>query len=332
MSNIVKDSSIWMDRALQKATAQKDAYLRVGIVKRVHVDKNAELRYLVEIRSMGRPIDVSARQLRKFGGVYNYEDVVLRDYNINQAGDQVEDFAAKAGDVVLVGFLDGESRYPIILGMLSHPARKSTISHTDGPIYQSEFNGVEKSINKDGEYTLTFKGVPTNIDQLSKAPKGQIAPPKYNTDIGSTYLKFDKTGSVEISDNSKKKVQRVKIDKSTGQILIDSGQVSIKMSKDSETIETKSKILKITSDDLIDQKTKTYKVDAGTSASIKSPKVAFGKEGVELLDQLAKLIDALGKVQPISPVGPCTAIKATPQWPQVEEIKAKIKEITGSLG
>jgi hypothetical protein len=96
-------------------------------------------------------------------------------------------------------------------------------------------------------------------------------------------------------------------------------------------VELKNKVLKIVSDDLIDQKTKKYATEASESAKIKSPKVAFGKDGVELLDQLAKLIDALGKIQNISPVGPCTLMSATPQWPEVEQIKAKIKEITGSL-
>ena len=77
--------------------------------------------------------------------------------------------------------------------------------------------------------------------------------------------------------------------------------------------------------------TKEFLIQSSTRAYIKSPKVAIGKDGIELLDELAKLVDALGLVIPISPVGPCTSLKSSPNWPQVEAVKAKIKEITGSF-
>jgi hypothetical protein len=64
---------------------------------------------------------------------------------------------------------------------------------------------------------------------------------------------------------------------------------------------------------------------------MKSPQVAIGTAEVELLEQLAKLIDKLGAVAPISPVGPCTPLMATPQWPDVMAIQAKIKQITGKF-
>jgi hypothetical protein len=103
------------------------------------------------------------------------------------------------------------------------------------------------------------------------------------------------------------------------------------LTKKDEKVELKCKLLDIVSDDKITAKTKEFKMEASTSTKINSPKVAIGKEGIELLDQLFQLIEKLSKVTPISPVGPCTALVATPQWPDVAQVQSKIKEITGSL-
>ncbi len=103
------------------------------------------------------------------------------------------------------------------------------------------------------------------------------------------------------------------------------------MTKEKELVTLKCKVLEITSDDKITSKTKEYSIDASKSVKINSPKVAIGKEGIELLDQLFQLVEALGKVQPISPVGPCTSIMNAPSWPGVVSVQQKIKEITGSL-
>lgn len=72
-------------------------------------------------------------------------------------------------------------------------------------------------------------------------------------------------------------------------------------------------------------------MSATTSAKIKSPKVAIGTDGIELLDQLSQLIDAIGKLIAISPVGPCNALVTSPQWSGVAAVQSKIKEITGNF-
>lgn len=330
--DIVRDSSIWRQDDDQTAIVRKDPYLRLGIVKRVYRNTvTTDIRYLVEVRDMNDAIEVNARLLRSFGGAYNYEDVVLQGYKVSDQPDPTNDFAAKAGDVVLVAFLNGEAREAVILGGLSHPARASTLSINDGPQFLSEFNGIEKSINNDGEFTVTFKGIPTNIDNLDNTPSSKIPAPEYDKEVGTTFTKFDKTGSWETSDNATSDLQRVRIDKPNGKILVNSGEISLTFTKSSQDVTLKCKTLNITADDSIDQITQEWSTEASTSAKIKSPKIAFGKDGIELLDQLAQLIDALGKIQNISPVGPCTLMSATPQWPAVDAIKDKIKEITGTL-
>ena len=332
MDNIVRDSSIWRHDAFYSATVRKNAYIHLGIVKEVHREKTTtELRFLVEIRFNGDPIEVNARMMTKFGGIYNYEDIVPHGYKIQDLPDLTNDFAAKAGDTVVVGFLNGESRDAIILGGMFHPGRKSIIPVDDGPQYKSEFNGIETQINKDGEWTLTFKGVPLNAPLLNIKPGPKLLPPTYDKIIGSTYMKLDKMGGWQINDNSAALPQSIVIDKTSGSLTLTSGLAKIAMDKMSNAIDVKTQDLSITAIKSISQKTVQFSVEAVASAKIKSLKVAIGMDGIELLAELAKLVDALGKVQTISPVGPCTPLAATPQWIAVEVVKAKIQQITGSF-
>jgi hypothetical protein len=331
-SRIVKDSSIWRDDDSFSFHHHAESQIRIGVViKALNEEDTNELRYLVEVYRLNSKIILNCKMLRRFGGAYNYEDFISRGYNIDQNKLEDSPFEAKAGDIVVVAFLNGLSRDGVILGGLSHPARKTQISAKDGPQYKSEFNGIEKSINKDGEYKVTFKGQPTNLSKLNNKPSSDLPLPVYDEEKGTSYYKFSKDGSFEVSDNAKKDLQSIKIDKTNGTVEILSGNISLKLTKSTELVTLKNKQTLINTEESIIANTKKTQINSSEKASIKSPKIAIGKEGVELLDQLAKLIDALGKVQPISPVGPCTPLLATGQWAQVEQIKAKIKEITGTF-
>lgn len=330
--DIIKDSSIWQNSGAFSAVNAKDPFLRIGIVKKVfREDRTSDIKYLVEVQDRNDSIEVNARLLRRFGGVFNYEDVVDHGYKFDDKPDPVRAFDAKAGDAVLVAFLNGEAREAVILGGLIHPARKSTLDITKGPQYLSEFNGVETAINDNGEYTLTFKAVPTNIKKLDDKPGSKLPAPTYDTKIGGSFFKFDKTGSIEVNDKDQNGVQNLRIDKPNGTITINSGKIKLTMTKKEEKVELKCKVLNITSDDKISSKTKEFKLEASTFVKVNSPKVAIGKDGIELLDQIFQLVEKLGMVKPISPVGPCTALMATPEWPDVKSVQSKIKEITGSL-
>lgn len=329
--DIVKDSSVWFDSHSFSAAHKRDPYIRIGIVKRAYFDKEAgDFRFHVEIQDRNDKIESNCRLLRKLGGVYNYEDVIHRGYKYSEKS-EIADFSAKAGDIVLVAFMSGETRDGVILGGLTHPARKSILKVEDGPQYKSEFNGVETHINKDGEYVVTFKGQPTNIKSLEEAPSQKVPAAEYDKEVGSTFMKFDKTGSWELNDNAKEDKQFLKVDKKSGKVLFTAGKVEVVLNKKSEEISMKSKTLKIDATDKIAETTKDYSVTASSTVKIKSPKVAIGKDGVELLDQIVKAIEKLGMVKPISPIGPCTPLMATPEWPDVTAVKAKISEIKGSL-
>lgn len=328
----VRDSSIWIDTSTVRKNGGRDPYLRIGVIKSALIDPiSGDVRYLAEIQDKSDKININCRAMRRFGGVYNYEDMIDRGYNTNDTPDPVQNYESKAGDIVLVAFFNGEGREGVILGGLTHPARIVTLDPSLGPQYKSEFNGIETSINQGGEYIVTFKGQPTNLAQLKNTPRNKIATPIYDTSIGTSFYKFDKTGSFTVSDNSQNGIQSLQIDKAGGIINVLSGNISLKLTKDAESVEWVCKTMDTKAEDKVSTETKEFTVDATTRTYIKTPQVAIGTDAIELLDQLAKLIDALGIVTTISPIGPCSSLNTSPGWSEVENIKSKIKQITGSF-
>jgi hypothetical protein len=352
MADIIKDSSIWVDPSTMRGNNGKDPFLRMGIVKSVFPTEDNtqdDVRYLVALQDRNDIINVTCRMLRRFGGVYNYEDVVYRGYNTNGTPDIVQNWNAKAGDDVIVVFFNGEGREGIILGGITHAARSISLNPVLGPQYQSEFNGINTNINADGEWTLTFKGQPTNLSVLNNTPSGPIPAPTYDTTVGSSFMKFDKTGSWTTSDNATSNPQSIFIDKANGMITTTSGQISLVMTKSAQsvvltcqdlTINSSNSItetttsytlmcqdLTINASNSITETTSNYTLMANISAKFVSPKIAIGFGPVELLMQLNLLITALGLVTPI----PLTPLAATPEWPAVVQIQTQIALITGSL-
>lgn len=332
---IIKDSSIWVSTNDTQAMDCRDPYLRIGIVKKAYQDKETnDYRFLVEVRDKNNTIHTSCRLMRKFGGAYNYEDYLLRGYTYTDRPDATNEMANKPGDIVLVAFLNGQAREGIILGSISHPARKPQLSPDEGPQYKSEFNGVETYINQDGEYSLIFKGMPINTTLLKVPPSAiPITAPIYNKALTGSYFKIDKTGSIDISDASiVGGPQSIKIDKMGGTITVKAGSgASLTLSKLIATVDLKCKMTNIASDISFKVTTTQFKVDAKVSVSIKGTQVAIGNSAFELFKELGELIDALAEVSPISPVGPCTPLGSTPQWLKIMAFKIKLKAVTGSL-
>lgn len=75
----------------------------------------------------------------------------------------------------------------------------------------------------------------------------------------------------------------------------------------------------------------TVSIEAATAQKFKAPLTAIGADGTELLEQLALLIDAIGKIQILTRVGQAAPIMVSAEWADVAAIKAKIVAITGSL-
>ena len=329
---VVKDSSIWRNRSVYAATSEVDATIKVGFIQSASFDKDrGETIYVVEVFAKGDRVMVPCIHARRFGGVHNYEDYVLQTFNSSEKDRKSYGYANKAGDAVVIAYLDGSSRGGVILGGLNHLARKQTLKPDDGPQYLSVINGIETSINKDGEYTVTFKGLPKNAADLKKAPSSSPVPEaEYDDKVGGSYMKFDKKGGWILSDKSEKDPQSVELDKSGGKLKITSGKITLTLDKASEKIEAKAKELSATIDK-VNFKSKEVKIEGSQTVKISSPKVAIGGNGTELIDQVCQLIDALGNLTAISPVGPCTPLTAAPTWAMVMAIKMKLSSIKGSL-
>lgn len=329
---IVRDSSIWAHPETKAAYNRVDGLIRIGVIKTAFNDADTgELRYLVGVQSNGREIDTNCRMLRRFGGVYNYEDYIGHGYNIQDSPDAITGFNAKAGDAVLVGQFNGQGREGVILGGLTHAARTTTIQASDGPQYDAEFNGVHTNINADGEWTLTFKGQPTNLDDLNDVPSETIPAPQYDTSVGGSFMKFDMQGGWTVSDAAQSDPQSIVIDKASGTLTATAGQVSLSMDKSSQAVSLTCQDTTVNSTNSYKLTTSDYAVTASSTVKIDSPQIAIGHGGTELLDQLTQLIMALGQLTAISPVGPCSPLMAAPQWAQIQQIQSKITEIKGSL-
>lgn len=285
MSDNVKDSSIWFDPTTRSAIEAQDNRLCIGVIREVRNTKNTnELRYMVEVYHKTDTIIVACRMMRQFGGVYNYEDFIMRGYDYNAKSDSQNGTLALAGDVVLVGKIGGNGREGVILGSMTHPARKSFLDSTKGPQYKSEFNGVETSINESGEWILTFKGQPTNLDKLSNIPDQPVAAPTYDTDVGTSFMKWDKTGSFILSDEATDgdKFQKLFIDKKKGTIDLWSGKVNLHIAKSDQSVLWTSKIYKINSSTSITYKTKNFEGAATDHVHIKTPKYVIESDKVRL--------------------------------------------------
>ena len=331
---IVKDSSIWVNSASFAAVNARDAQLKIGIVRDIQYNKGLnDVRYVVEISDDTNLIPVVCIPISRWGGAHNFEEFTLRGYKpTNKPGIDLSATNNKPGDVVIVAYLAGDGRQGVILGGLKHPARPRVLNETDGVAYHSRFNGLVTTIDDDGAWTTSFNGKATNENKLNKPPNTPVPVPTYDSSIAGSFMKFLKDGSWEVSDSATQLSQGIKIDKQGGVITITSGKITVVLKKSAESITATCKTLTVNAGNLITQNTKEFKVNAASSVSLKSPKVAIGSGSVELLDHIVKLIDALGKVFVMTPTGATSPLEQSPLWLAVKEVRNKIDSIKGTLG
>lgn len=90
------------------------------------------------------------------------------------------------GAVVLILALDGMTEKGIIIGAITHPNRKSTLTSQD-PHLEGEYNGVHIVVQADGSTTLTFKGATDNDGKIVDSSQGP------------TEIRIEKDGSYQVS-------------------------------------------------------------------------------------------------------------------------------------
>ena len=262
-----------------KSLIGKDYSIRVGMVREhIYLSGPGQTRYIVEVWKDNKLFPMTCMRTARFGGLYNYEEFNHSGFTVGEDNVGLGNFSVVPGDMVVVAAADGESREGIILGSISHFGRDERLPSTGDQAYVSEFNGLQTMINKVGEYRITFKGAPTNLDKLSVAPNGEAYPDaEYNNDIGFSYYEFDQTGSYTLTDNANDELpQYIKVDKPNGKIEIVSGKTSfiIDKAEESYTITNKkvtfdtanefnlnTKATNIMSADVINAKAKDIKTD-----------------------------------------------------------------------
>lgn len=325
---IIRDSSIYGSYTENLTSIGAD--VRIGIVRTAKYQEEFDsVVYTVEVQHLGVRYILNCRVLTKFGDVYNYEELGLRTWDYKTKDPLPRSYANRVGEIVAVVHINQAPNDGLIIGSLRHPAHKSKIK--SGVAYASEFNGLETTISDAGAYKIKFQGTPTTVPNLKSISGAKKIPePKYDDKVAGSYFSFDAKGSYEVSDGAEKP-QSIKIDKEAKTLTIKSGEITLTLKKDDKSVSLKSSMLTIETDKSATIKSPEFSVDASKSVKIKGAKVAIGSSGVELIDSVIKLVDAIGTLVVNSPVGPCSPAKSAPTWTQIEAIKSKLSSIKGSL-
>jgi hypothetical protein len=337
MDYSVRDSSVLSDPSAFKVFDESDANIRIGIVREERTVSDDSTRYIVEVAYQGRQIPVSCVLMTKWGGAHNYEEYRIRPWVKKFPSTLLPPASAstydlRSGDVVVVAFLDGQSREGIILGGLRHNSREEVT--TPGNIeYISIFNGLETQIRTDGSYKVTFKGKAVSDALLDVPPTGvPVQSAVYNPLIAGSFYGFDAEGSYIVSDGTQFiKMKKGAVDRG---LILESGGNRIDMSGNLITGKMGIKTDKLAIEAKMSASMKSsLKLNMqGLQVSIKGTQMAIGSDQFELFDGLVQLIDALGSLVVTSPVGTCTPLMAAPTWAaQVVPLKIKISMLKTSL-
>lgn len=133
-----------------------------------------------------------------FGGIADFFEYKLRPtekaFDKKESDKKVShDFTKQNGSTVLILCLDGFSEKAIIIGgipnLTTENPRKTTLTKDNELHLEGEYNGVNWQVNKDGEFTLTFRSKTDN--------DGKPADDK----AGGTHFQINKKGSVDINTN-----------------------------------------------------------------------------------------------------------------------------------
>lgn len=120
------------------------------------------------------------------GSVADFFEANLRKLKKKKTKGETPSVNGQNGAVVLILCLDSMSEKGIIVGALSHPDRKTSLTDTE-PHLEGEYNGVNIKVEKDGSTTLTFKGATDNDGKVTDASQG------------NTVMKIEKDGSYQVN-------------------------------------------------------------------------------------------------------------------------------------
>lgn len=123
----------------------------------------------------------NVKAMSDYGGEFNYSERIYRPIATSLKSLPLSDHV---GDIVFVGFLQGFTRAPVIIGAGVQPNDIDFTGATreDGFIDQRQYNGIYTSINKNGEYLIQRKG--GTLD-----PDSGVFVPDQNGNLSSFQLK-----------------------------------------------------------------------------------------------------------------------------------------------
>lgn len=101
----------------------------------------------------------NVKAMNFLGGENNYSERIFRALESPLSGPGRKVMADQKGDIVYVGYTQGDKTAPIIIGCGTQPLDEDKTGATiaDGPRWVEEYNGLKREINKLGELLLTQK-------------------------------------------------------------------------------------------------------------------------------------------------------------------------------
>jgi hypothetical protein len=277
-----------------------------------------------------------------FGGIFDYLQVQHRPtikgtYTFKGGGSQLQTI----GERVLVAFISGDIRRPVIVAGLSHPLAGNDLPdpNTEGVQATLQVAGMSFQIWPSGKFTVTHKGAP-EVSEGSETT-GQDA-------ANVTVFIMDDDGSWRFVDSEK---QTVACDRTGKTITISNGDDSLVLSKDDhkltvvvtgETEATLSKDVKVTAEQKVsvqvtgDVELKSdgiINVDgSGAKAKFGDGKVAFGSDTTELLKLISDLLQEMQTAAPTfvnTAYGP--GVLNAKLMSKIIETKTKLDAITNTF-
>jgi hypothetical protein len=177
--------------------------LRVGEVQAIYYpgDENNDSGKFVEYdvwvghRANGTAVTKMYRHviaIDHFGSMADFSFATYRAKKTSTNQDPAKELAPGMGAKVILLCISGETNNAIILGGI-RDVKGTKDALADGHNLHSVFNGIDLSVNKDGELLVTYNG--------ATGPDGQPAPGT-DTDGSGTYIKVDKKGNFTVSDGN----------------------------------------------------------------------------------------------------------------------------------
>lgn len=149
------------------------------------------------------------------GSIADFFEMDLRQLKKKTSKGTTPNMSNQNGSIVLLLCLNGLSDKAIIIGALSHPDRKSTLTG-DGPRLEGEYNGVNIKVEADGSTTFTMKGATDNDGKVIDSSQGD------------TVIAVEKDGSFQV----KHKGVTQRLDKKGDASLTAEGNISNTAKKD----------------------------------------------------------------------------------------------------